>query len=181
MRAWERGNVGVVALVFLFVCGPLAAQTQPATVILVRHAEKGDAPKDDPPLNGAGQERTLELLKMLRHAGVDVVYHSNRVRTYQTAKILNDSLKVSMIEVPLTKLDAWVTDVVQRVRKGGVSVVVGHSNTYGPVIKALGGPDIEEIADPRYDDVFILTIQDGKPTRMIRAKYGRRWSTETQP
>jgi hypothetical protein len=42
------------------------------------------------------------------------------------------------------------------------------------VIKALGGPDIGEIADPEYDNLFIVTIQDGKPTRLVRAKYGRR-------
>lgn len=176
MGSWQLGRMRACALlVLLFGAGPLAAQSEPATVILVRHAEKGEAPKEDPPLNAAGQQRTLELLKMLRHAGVDVVYHSNRVRTYQTAKILGDSLKVAMVEVPLTKLDAWVADVVQRVTRGGVSVVVGHSNTYGPVIKALGGPAIEEIVDARYDDVFILTVQEGKPTRMIRAKYGSRW------
>lgn len=166
----------------LFCTTPIVAQSQPATVILVRHAEKGDAPKDDPPLNAAGIERTHELLQMVRHAGVDVVYHSNRVRTYQTAKVLADSLRVPLVEVPLTKLDSWVAAVVRQIKsKGGVSVVVGHSNTYGPVIKALGGPEIEEIVDPRYDDVFILTIQDGRATRMIRAKYGSRWAGEVQP
>jgi hypothetical protein len=43
------------------------------------------------------------------------------------------------------------------------------------VIEALGGPKIEEIVEERYDDVIILTVQDGKPLRMIRAKYGSRW------
>jgi broad specificity phosphatase PhoE len=118
------------------------------------------------------------VVETLRDAGVDVVYHSNRLRTYETARALGDSLKVKLVEVPLTKLEPWVEDLVSRVRKdggGNVSVIVGHSNTYGPIITALGGPQIEEIADPRYDDVFILTVQEGKPTRMIRAKYGDRW------
>jgi len=166
--------IGALSLAAL----PLYAQTQPATVILVRHAEKEAEPKADPPLSAAGRARAAALVEMLRDAGVDVVYHSNRLRTYETARALGDSLKVGLVEVPLTKLDPWVADLVARVRKDGggrVSVIVGHSNTYGPVITALGGPTIEEIADPRYDDVFILTLQDGKPTRMIRAKYGERW------
>ena len=157
----------------------LRAQTQPATVILVRHAEKEAEPKADPPLSAIGRARAAAVVEMLRDAGVDVVYHSNRLRTFETARALGDSLKVALVEVPLTKLDPWVADLVARVRKDGggkVSVIVGHSNTYAPVITALGGPQIEEIADPRYDDVFILTVQDGKPTRMVRAKYGERWT-----
>src|SRR5688572_8110909 len=145
----------------------LRAQAQPATVILVRHAEKEAEPKADPPLSAVGRARAAAVVEMLRDAGVDVVYHSNRLRTFETARAVGDSLKVALVEVPLTKLDSWVADLVARVRKDGggkVSVIVGHSNTYGPVIEALGGPKIEEIVDPRYDDVFVLTVQEGKPT-----------------
>jgi probable phosphoglycerate mutase len=157
----------------------LSAQATPATVILVRHSEKALEPKDNPPLSAAGHARAAAVVEMLRHAGVDVVYHSNRVRTYETAKALGDSLGVPLVEVPLTKLEPWVAALVQHVRKDGggrVSVIAGHSNTYGPVIQAFGGPKIEEIVEERYDDVIILTVQDGKPTRMIRAKYGERWT-----
>lgn len=170
------GNCVLALGIFLF--GSCAfAQTEPATVILVRHAEKEAEPKDDPRLSVAGRERTFALLEMLRHAGVQRVYHTNRVRNFETARILRDSLNVPLVEVRISKLEDFTKDLVQRIRSGsgGVSVVVGHSNTYAPVIAALGGPAIEEIADPRYDDVFILTVQDGKPTRMVRAKYGRRF------
>jgi broad specificity phosphatase PhoE len=170
-------TLALVGTLFVFATA-LSAQTQPATVILVRHAEKEAEPKADPPLSAIGRARAAAVVEALRNSGVDVVYHSNRLRTFETARALGDSLKVPLVEVPLTKLDPWVADLVARVRKHGggrVSVIVGHSNTYGPVITALGGPTIEEIADPRYDDVFILTVQEGKPTRLIRAKYGERW------
>lgn len=168
-------TVGLV----LVTAGSLHAQSAPATVILVRHAEKAPEPAGDPPLSEAGRARAAAVVEMLRHAGVDVVYHSNRVRTYETARALGDSLNVPLVVVPLTKIEPWVADLVSHVRKDGggrVSVIVGHSNTYGPVIAAFGGPMIEEIVEERYDDVIILTVQDGKPAKMIRAKYGERWT-----
>lgn len=182
MRVWEGGSLRFLATVMsvlLFAGVDLQAQSAPATLILVRHSEKALEPKDNPPLSEAGRARAAAIVEMLRHAGVDVVYHSNRVRTFETAKALNDSLGVPLVEVPLSKLDPWVADLVQHVRKDGggrVSMIVGHSNTYGPVIQAFGGPKIEEIVDERYDDVIILTVQDGKPAKMIRAKYGSRWN-----
>jgi phosphohistidine phosphatase SixA len=174
--------MGVMGAIGAIAPSALTAQTSPATVILVRHSEKAPEPKDNPPLSEAGRARAAAVVEMLRHAGVDVVYHSNRVRTHETARALGDSLDVPLVEVPLTKLEPWVVDVAARVRKdcgGRVCVVVGHSNTYGPVIEAFGGPTIEEIVEERYDDVIILTVQDGKPTRMIRAKYGERWDGPT--
>src|SRR5688572_29707011 len=92
----------------------LRAQAQPATVILVRHAEKEAEPKADPPLSAIGRARAAAVVEMLRDASVDVVYHSNRLRTFETARALGDSLKVPLVEVPLTKLDAWITDLVAR-------------------------------------------------------------------
>ena len=170
--------IAAIGAIGAFAPSALLAQTTPATVILVRHAEKALEPKDNPPLSETGRARAAAVVEMLLHAGVDVVYHSNRVRTHETARALGDSLRVPLVEVPLTKLEPWVADIVARVRKDGggrVSVVVGHSNTYGPVIEAFGGPKIEEIVEERYDDVVILTVQEGKPLRMIRAKYGSRW------
>jgi phosphohistidine phosphatase SixA len=179
-----RAMVAIAAMsAVIAVVRPLSAQSAPATVILVRHSEKALEPKDNPPLSAAGRARAAAVVEMLRHAGVDVVYHSNRVRTHETARSLGDSLHVPLVEVPLTKLDPWVSDIVARVRKdcgGKVCVVVGHSNTYGPVIEAFGGPKIEEIVEERYDDVIILTVQDGKPLRMIRAKYGERWDSSSE-
>ena len=52
-------------------------------------------------------------------------------------------------------------------------MIVGHSNTLGPTIAALGGPDdIGELPDEAYDRFFIVMVQDGAPTRLIRARYG---------
>jgi broad specificity phosphatase PhoE len=146
----------------------------------VRHAEKAAEPKDDPPLSPAGRERVRALLDLLRDTRLDVIYSTPKLRNLETARPVADSLHVRIVQVPIEsgKIDAYARDIARRVRKEGggrISLVVGHSNTFGPVIKELGGPRIEEIADERYDDVFVLTVQNGRPARIIRAKFGKRW------
>jgi broad specificity phosphatase PhoE len=116
----------------------------------------------------------------VRDAGINSIYSTNRLRNLETARPIGDSLGVRVIELTIEAggADAYVRDVVARIREAGggrVSLVVGHSNTFAPVIKALGGPDLEEIADERYDDIFVLTVQDGARTRLVRGKFGRRW------
>ena len=169
----------------LALASPLGAQTLPTTVILVRHSEKADTPKADPPLSAVGRERAEALLDAVRHAGLSVVYSTPKLRNLETARFVANALQIPVIETPIdgARIDQYAQDIARRVKtegNGRVSLVVGHSNTYAPVIKALGGPAIEEIPDPRYDDAFVLTVQDGKPVKMLRLKYGRRFSPEAK-
>ena len=169
----------LILCLFVLVFGSSAlAQEQPTTVIVVRHAEKAQTPAADPPLTAEGSLRADQLAGALRDAGVTAIYSTPYARTQQTAAPLARSLGITVTETPIPNRNvaAYATDIATRAKRdGGVIVVVGHSNTGGAVIKALGGPDIGEIADERYDDLFVLTIQDGKPTRMVRGKYGQRW------
>jgi broad specificity phosphatase PhoE len=161
----------------------ISAQTQPATVIVVRHAEKAEQPADNPPLTNEGAMRADQLAEAVRHAGITAIYSTPYARTLQTAGAVARALNLSVSETPLPNrsVAAYAADVATRVRRdGGVIMVVGHSNTMGAVIKALGGPDIGEIADPRYDDLFVVTVQDGKPTRLVKSKYGKRWESVTR-
>jgi broad specificity phosphatase PhoE len=159
---------------------PVAAQKHAATVIIVRHAEKAAEPAGDPPLSDIGRARAAALLDAVRDAGISVIYSTNKLRNLETARFVGDSLHISVVQVPIdgSKLPAHMTDVVARVKKNGggrVSLVVEHSNTVPMLIKAFGGPDVGEIVDPRYDDLFVLTVQNGKKPRLVRAKFGQRW------
>jgi broad specificity phosphatase PhoE len=161
----------------LFSATSAYAQTQPVTVILARHGEKMAQPADNPPLSAEGQIRAEDLLKAVRDAGITAIYSTPYLRTTNTAKVVADALKLSVTETPIAgrNVAAYGDSVAARAKRdGGVILVVGHSNTMGAVIKSLGGPDIGEIADPEYDNLFVMTVQDGKPARLVRAKYGRR-------
>lgn len=165
-------------MLLLLVCAPaLHAQTQPVTIILVRHGEKMAQPVDNPPLTAEGQLRAEELARVVRDAGVTAIYSTPYLRTMNTAKVVADALKLSITETPIPgrSVAAYADSVVARAKRdGGVILVVGHSNTMGAVIKSLGAPEIGEITDPEHDHLFIVTVQEGKPARLVRAKYGRR-------
>jgi broad specificity phosphatase PhoE len=172
--------VGSVVLALLLTTSA-SAQKQPATVIIVRHAEKAAEPAGDPPLSDIGRARAAALLEAVRDAGISVIYATPKLRNLETARFVADSLHVPIVQVPIEsgKLPAHMADVVARVKKNGggrVSLVVEHSNTTPMLIKAFGGPDVGEIVDPRYDDLFVLTMQDGKKPKLVRAKYGQRWT-----
>jgi hypothetical protein len=55
-----------------------------------------------------------------------------------------------------------------------VVLVVGHSNTVPEIVRALGGGDVGEIPDGRYDDFFIVVLSEGGSARTIRGTYGER-------
>jgi broad specificity phosphatase PhoE len=167
----------LLILAFLLLASAAHAQQQPATVILVRHAEKAAAPADNPPLTAEGSLRAEALVRVLRNAGVTAIYSTPYARTRETAAPLAAALDLQITETPIynRKVASYADSVAARVRReGGVILVVGHSNTMGAVIKALGGPDIGDVADPEYDNLFFLTTQEGQPSRLVRARYGPR-------
>jgi len=153
-------------------------EASPATtIVLVRHGEKAAEPENDPPLSDAGRVRAQALLAALGNARIDAIYSTQYERTRMTAQPLAD---VTGIELTIVRADRdappYIQTVAERARTeypGGVVVIVGHSNTLGPTIAALGGPDdIGELPDEAYDRFFIVMVQDGEPTRLIRARFG---------
>ena len=172
-------RVAALLMFLLVMASGLRAQAQPVTVILARHGEKMAQPADNPPLSPDGEQRARDLLSAVRDAGITAIYSTPYLRTQNTAKVTADALKLPVVETPIARnVPAYGDSVAARAKRdGGVILVLGHSNTMGAVIKALGGPDIGTIDDAEYDNLFVVTIQDGKPTRVVRAKYGRRWET----
>jgi broad specificity phosphatase PhoE len=161
----------VFAAVFtLCTAGGVLAQTA-TTVIVVRHAEKVDD-SADPVLSDAGNARAQALADALADAGVSAIITTQYERTRRTAGPLGDRVGIVPMVVAASGR-SHVDDVAARVREHapGTIVIVGHSNTVPAIIRALGGPDIGEIADSSYDDLFVLTLgEDG--ARLIRTRYG---------
>ena len=64
----------VVSIVFAMAmfCQPAVAQDdfKPITVFLIRHAEREEEPKQDPPLSKEGIARSQALARLLSNAGV---------------------------------------------------------------------------------------------------------------
>jgi phosphohistidine phosphatase SixA len=166
-----RASIGALALIVLL---PLGLAAQPATVILVRHAEKASQTESDPVLSEAGAQRAKSLAAALADAGVGSVITTNLQRTRLTAADLLAATKLAPIVIQAGGAN-HVADVVAAIRArpaGEVVLVVGHSNTVGPIITELGGPRLGNICDSEYSNLFILQMTTPTP-KLIRANYGK--------
>jgi broad specificity phosphatase PhoE len=152
----------------------VAAQTG-TTVYIVRHAEKADAPANDPPLSADGAARAQALREVLADARISAIISTPTVRTRTTAVPLAEALGVPIETVAVQgSIAAHAAEVAAAVRAkaGGSVLVVGHSNTVNRIATALGGPAIADLCDGDYDQLFILQLVDGGPPRFARVRFG---------
>lgn len=147
----------------------------PTVVILVRHAEKAAEPADDPGLSPAGEARALALVAALRGAKVTAVITSQLRRTIESARPVAEARGVTPEVIPVEKgkLDAHVAAVAAAVRRnaGGVVLVVGHSNTIPAIIAALGGPEMPDICESLFANLYVLTLTEGEAV-LVNSQYG---------
>ncbi len=74
---------------------------KPKTVFLIRHAEKEDEPRQDPPLKKEGVARSQELARLLGGAGIKAIFTSQFTRTKQTAEPLATKLGLTATSISL--------------------------------------------------------------------------------
>lgn len=154
----------------------------PKTVFLVRHAEKADAPRQDPPLNALGSARAQELARMLGDSGIKTIITSQFLRTKNTGEPLAQKLGLTTTPLALAMnpanpqqvSEASIAEVVKKINeKPGESVlVIGHSNTVPEVIRMLGGDVVPTIDEKKFDDLFVVTIYGPKKAKVVQLKYG---------
>ena len=63
-------------------------QFSPITIFIVRHAEKADEPRQDPPLSEKGIRRAAELTRLLSASDIKAVYTSQFQRTKLTGALV---------------------------------------------------------------------------------------------
>jgi broad specificity phosphatase PhoE len=174
-----------VVLITLFLCVvTVFAQDdfKPKTVFLIRHAEKEDEPRQDPPLKKEGVERSQELARLLGNAGIKAIYTSQFARTKLTAEPLATKLGLTVAPISLKSnpnnprqiAEESTAEVVNRIIEGpGENVlVVGHSNSIPDVIKMLGGDVVPTIDEREFDDLFIVTVYAKGKAKVTHMKYG---------
>lgn len=154
---------------------------KPTTVILVRHAERADAPREDPPLTEAGVARSQKLASLLASAGVRAVYTSQFLRTKQTAEPLAKQLGITPAPItlqvkqsnPREVSEESIRQIVNRImeKQGETALVVGHSNSVPDVIRMLGGDTVPTIDERKFDDLFIVTVYARGKAKVVQLKY----------
>ena len=151
------------------------------TVILVRHAEKMDDPRSDPPLSEAGVARSQKLADLFSDAGIKAIYTSQFLRTKQTAEPLGKRLGIPVTPIniqskpsnPREVSEQSIRQIVDRImeRAGDTALIVGHSNSVPDVIKMLGGDIVPTIDEKKFDDLFIVTVYEKGKAKVARLKY----------
>jgi phosphohistidine phosphatase SixA len=161
--------LGIAALAAL----PVAAQS-PTVVIVVRHAEKGTTPANDPPLTEAGTARAKALAKALEATNVQAVITTQLARTKETAKPTADAKGLTMETVQAGgPAPAHAKAVADAARKfaGKTVLVVGHSNTVTQIVEALGGPAAKDLCDSDYSFIWTVVL-DGSSARVVKSTFG---------
>ena len=174
----------IVNALLLLVVQTAVAQEEfkPITVFLIRHAEREDEPRQDPPLKKEGIARSQELARLLSSAGIKAIFTSQFTRTKQTAEPL--ATKLGLTPTPFTlksnpsnprqiaaESTAEVTNKILE-RAGESVLVIGHSNSIPDVIKMLGGDVVPTIDERKFDDLFIVTVYAKGKARVVQLKYG---------
>ena len=182
----KRKNLLLIAIV---ICVGMFAQQAIAqddfkskTVFLIRHAEREEEPRQDPPLKKEGVARAQELARLLGNAGVKAIYTSQFTRTKQTAEPLANKLGLTIAPISLKSnptnprqiAEESTTEVVNKIleRAGENVLVVGHSNSIPDVIKMLGGDVVPTIDERKFDDLFIVTVYAKGKAKVTHLKYG---------
>ena len=161
----------LVLLCFIFLTAAFAhTESNITTVILVRHAEKGTTPKDDPLLTDTGKTRAAHLAEMLSNAGVQAIYTSQFERTKLTAEPIAKKLAIDATVIDAAKSDEFA-NAIRTKNAGQVVLVVGHSNTLPEIIHALNGPEIPELDDNEYDSFFVLSVPENGESKLLKLKF----------
>ena len=150
------------------------AFAQNTTIWLVRHAEKVTTnPADrDPDLTDIGKARATALAQLLKRENIKRIYSTVYKRTLNTAKPLSAMLKITPEVYDTKNLNALAAKVLNT-NKGNGALIVGHSNTLIPIIKALNGEvPFEELSDNDYDMLLKVVIDDKGNAKLTISHYG---------
>jgi len=158
----------------LFLMAPLILASARLTdaqqaIFLVRHAEQS-VETEDPELTEVGKKRARALASVLKDAGTNVIYTTERRRAIQTAEPIAKSLNIETKRLPLRDLDGLVgrlriQDAHDRV------LVVSHSLALPRLLKALGHPLEVTIPLDEYDNLFVIVPKSEGSPMVLRLRY----------
>lgn len=161
-------RIALFACICLFVAlDQLAAQQQPTTIILMRHAEKMDDGSKDPALTEQGQQRAMAFAGLLSLLAPDAIYSSNYRRTMATAQPLAEQKGLAIQTYDPKDQHGFLDKVIQD-HQGGTVVVVGHSNSIPFAVNYLLKQDLlEALPETEYEKVFIVSVLPDGTSKLL--------------
>jgi phosphohistidine phosphatase SixA len=178
-----RKTLTLIAILLVLSSLVLAQTSEPVTtVFLVRHAERAEEPRQDPPLTEQGVARSQALARLLSTAGIKAIITSQFSRTKLTAEPLANKLGITLTSLSLKTSPTNPRQIAEESTKetvdkilshaGGSVLVIGHSNSIPDVIKMLGGDVAPPIDEKKFDDLFVVTVYAKGKAKVAHLKYG---------
>jgi broad specificity phosphatase PhoE len=170
---WLLAWGGLLVLLVAFAYWNSATTT---TIVLVRHAEKQPGTIEDAPLTPQGEQRAARLAQMFGDGDsfgrVQSIYITDTQRSRQTAEDLAQRLNLKPVVVESgSSIDALAKRVLSE-NRGGLTLVVGHSNTVPQLVAALAHADkVPPIRDEEFDTMYVVTVPTIGRASVLRLKY----------
>ena len=141
------------------------------TIILIRHADSTSSNNSEPSLNVKGCARAQTLIHILGKSGIEAIYHSDTIRSKETAAPLVAHLP-SIAKKQIVKAPEIQNNILAN-HAGKAVLVIGHSNTVPDLIYLLSGVRMPPINDSEFDNLFIVKVLGPGQASVTSLKYGK--------
>ncbi len=170
---WLLGMAGIVVLLCAVLYWNSATTT---TLIVIRHAEKQVNAISDAPLSPPGEQRASRLAQMLGDAEqfgrVRAIYVTDTRRTQQTAAGVAQRLGITPVVITAKTDSAALARRALKENRGGVALIVGHSNTVPEIVATLADVDtVPPIGDEEFDTLYVVSVPTIGKASVLRMKY----------
>lgn len=129
-----------------------------STIILVRHAEKGEDGTKDPSLSDKGKQRADLLAHFLKDVSIDSFYATPYKRAIETITPLAKANGKQVLAYNPTDRNSF-SEMIQA-GKGKKIVIAGHSNTVPPMVNALiGRNEFNNMDENDYGKIWFLVFR----------------------
>jgi broad specificity phosphatase PhoE len=146
------------------------------TIVLLRHAEKQVGTPDDAPLSPQGELRATRLAQMFGDAEafgrVKQIYVTDTRRSQQTVASLAQRLNLKPVVVDAQTSSGDLARRLLRENRGGLAIVVGHSNSVPQLVARLAQADkVPAIGEEEFDTLYVVTVPTIGRASVLRMKY----------
>jgi phosphohistidine phosphatase SixA len=158
----------IYTLIFLFA-GVASSCQNTNEIYIVRHAEKGTEPANNPPLTSEGKQRAEALKQLLKDKNIQVIFSTPTARTMETAKPLSN-----LVNVPIQfyNNDTMAVFLQKAIDLKKNVLIVAHSNTILPMLDALHlSHNVTSIPDNVFNNVFIIKTKGNKAEMVTETTY----------
>ena len=156
---------------YVIICLMAALGSCSQKVYVVRHAEKAVSGSQtemvidasNPPLSEAGEQRALDLRKLLGRKNIKYIYSTKYERNMATARPLAEARNITIRQYdPSPNEIGSLQSSIEEIEDGNV-LIVGHSNTVDDIVNTFtNGKSLTDLAETEYDNLFILKRKKGK-------------------